>query len=195
MRSQHKTTKNPAITAVTGSPEVRRAVQRAITAAALSLGVWSAASAGPQGGVVTSGQGSISTPNANTTVIQQNSNALGLDWQSFNVNAQERVQFNQPSSNAVALNRILDQNPSQIFGRVDANGRVVLLNPNGIVFGRTAQLNVGSLVASSLKLANFDPTSGRMSFDSDTTPGAVVNSGTINAAAGGSVALLGGRVT
>lgn len=203
MRSYSKMKKN---VGTAGSLTVQQAVHRAIhsrpgglaallTTAAIGLGALSVANAGPQGGVVTAGQGSISTPNASTTVIQQGSNVLGLDWQSFNVGAQERVQFNQPSSSAVALNRILDQSPSQIFGRVDANGRVVLLNPNGIVFGRTAQLNVGSLVASSLKLANFDPVSGRMSFDSDGNAGAVTNSGTINAAVGGSVALLGGRVT
>src|SRR5689334_25243517 len=117
MRSQdmNQTTTRPS--AIVSSLEVRRAVRRAIqsrpglvrvlTTAALSLGAWSAANAGPQGGTVTSGQGSISTPNANTTVIQQNSNVLGVDWQSFNVSSQERVQFNQPSANAVALNRIL----------------------------------------------------------------------------------------
>src|SRR4051812_38412551 len=91
-------------------------------AATLGLGALSSAVAGPTGGVVVNGQGSISTPSANTTVVDQASQNLNLNWNTFNVAANENVQFHQPSSSAVAFNRILDQNPSQVFGRIDANG-------------------------------------------------------------------------
>jgi filamentous hemagglutinin family protein len=165
---------------------------QAACSAVLYGATFSVATAGPQGSVITGGQGSISTPNATTTVIDQSSNVLNLNWQSFNVDAPEAVIFNQPSSSSVAINRILDQNPSQIFGRLDANGRVVLLNPNGIVFGRGAQLNVGSLVASSLDLVTHD--GNRFSFASQGEAGAVINEGSITANSG-SVALLGARVT
>src|SRR5262249_19596867 len=121
-----------------------RAPAAATVAASLSVGAWSAALAGPTGGVVVQGQGSISTAAAGTTVIDQSSQRLQLNWSSFNVGANESVQFNQPSPTALALNRILDQNPSQIFGRLQANGQVVLVNPNGLLIGRTAQLNVNS---------------------------------------------------
>ncbi|MEP7243172.1 MAG: filamentous hemagglutinin N-terminal domain-containing protein [Gammaproteobacteria bacterium] len=163
-------------------------------AASLTLGAVPA-EAGPTGGVVVQGQGSISTPTAGTTVIDQSSQQLHLNWNSFDVGATETVQFNQPSSTAVALNRILDQNPSQIFGRLEANGKVVLVNPNGLLIGRTAQINVNSLVVSSLEAIDFDAASGRYRFaTSRNNTGAVINEGSITADRGGSVTLLGGRV-
>ncbi|MCK5498878.1 MAG: filamentous hemagglutinin N-terminal domain-containing protein, partial [Gammaproteobacteria bacterium] len=101
--------------------------------------------AGPEGGQVAGGQGSISTPNSTTTVINQQSQNLAIDWNSFNVNTNELVQFNQPSTTANALNRIHDQNASQIFGTINANGNVLLVNSNGIFFSPTARVNVNSL--------------------------------------------------
>jgi len=64
--------------------------------------------AGPEGGEVVGGQGNITTPNTTTTLINQQSQNLAIDWTSFNVNTNELVQFNQPSSTASALNRILN---------------------------------------------------------------------------------------
>jgi filamentous hemagglutinin family protein len=165
-------------------------------AASLSFGALSPALAGPTGGVVVEGQGSISTPAAGQTRIDQTSSQLHLNWNTFDVAANESVQFNQPSASSIAFNRILDQNPSQIFGTIQANGQVVLVNPNGLLIGRSAQLNVGSLVASSLDAIDFDATTGRYRFSaSRDLPGAVRNAGTITAGAGGSVTLLGGQVS
>lgn len=84
--------------------------------------------AAPQGGVIVAGQGSI-TNAPNTTNVNQQTGTMVVDWNSFNVASQETVNFNQPSANAAALNRIYDQNPSQIFGAINANGRVFLSNP------------------------------------------------------------------
>src|SRR4029077_5865867 len=129
------------------------------------------------------------------TVVNQSSNLLQLNWNTFNVTQGESVQFRQPSSTSVAFNRILDQNPSQIFGQVQGNGQVVLVNPNGFLIGRTATLNVNSLVVSSLNAIDFDPVSGRYRFSSSGNPGAVINAGATSAGPGGSVTLLGGRVS
>ena len=165
-------------------------------AATLGLGALSTAMAGPTGGTVVGGQGTISAPSSTTTVIDQASQNLQVNWNTFNVAANENVQFHQPSSSAVAYNRILDQNPSQIFGRIDANGQVVLVNPNGLLIGRTAQLNTNSLVVSSLDAIDFDAASGRYRFSTNRLdPGAVINEGSITAGPGGSVTLLGGRVS
>jgi filamentous hemagglutinin family protein len=161
----------------------------------LSLGTVAPVIAGPAGGVVVSGQGSISKPSTDTTVINQSSSQLQLNWNSFNVASNESVLFKQPSSSAIAFNRILDQNPSQIFGRVQGNGQVVLVNPNGFLIGRTATLNVNSLVVSSLNAIDFDPVSGRYRFSATGKPGSIVNEGAITAGPGGSVTLLGGRVS
>jgi filamentous hemagglutinin family protein len=99
--------------------------------------------AGPQGGNVAAGQGQINTPNATTTVVQQQSHSLVVNWQTFNVAKNELVQFNQPSASASVLNRVMNQTPSQIFGSVNANGKVFLLNPSGVVIGKSARVNVG----------------------------------------------------
>jgi filamentous hemagglutinin family protein len=174
-----------------------RAVTMGVAATAIGMGggLPSAMASGLTGGSVVSGQGSITNPNATTTLINQQSSSLTLNWSTFNVAGNETVKFVQPSSTSVALNNILSANPSQIFGRIDANGRVVLINPNGILFGRTAQLNVGSLIASSLELKEYDPTTGHLSFQSlSGHPGVIDNEGTITAGRGGSVALLGGTV-
>ena len=165
-------------------------------AALIGFGSLSTVYAGPTGGVVVDGQGTISTPNASTTVVDQASQRLELNWNTFDVGANERVQFHQPSTSAVALNRILDQNPSQIFGSIEANGQIILVNPNGLLFGHSAQLNVGSLVASALDVIGFDAASGRYTFGTSRgEPGAILNEGLISAASGGSVTLLGGQVS
>jgi len=165
-------------------------------AVSLTFGSVPLAIAGPTGGVVVSGQGTISTPKAGTTLINQSSNLLQLNWNTFNVSQGESVQFRQPTSTSIAFNRILDQKPSQIFGQVQGNGQVVLVNPYGILIGRTAQLNVNSLVVSSLSEMGYDPVSGRYRFASSAAnPGAVRNEGTITAGRGGSVTLLGGTVS
>ena len=171
---------------------------RALTAAisaALSLAAAPAAHGAPQGGVVTQGDATISTPDLNLTQIDQGSHSASIDWQSFDVAAQERVIFNQPSASSVALNRILTQDPSQIHGSITANGRVFLINPNGIIFGASSRINVGSLVASSLDITEADAATGRYAFSTAADQsGAISNSGQIIAADGGSVTLLGGSV-
>lgn len=101
------------------------------------------------------------TPNAatqarsgNNLTIQQNANQVILNWQSFNIGPGGHVTFLQPSAGASALNRIFDANPTVIQGQLSANGKVYLLNGNGILFDSGAQVNVGSLVASSLNISD-----------------------------------------
>lgn len=152
-----------------------------------------AANESPTGGKVVGGQGSISQSGA-STVINQQSKLLALDWQTFNVGKDASVLFNQPGASAIALNRILDQNPSQIFGKVTSNGQIFLINTHGIIFGASAQLNVGGLVASTLDLTPQDFLKEHFSLDAHGTSAGVVNHGTIAAASGGSVSLVGGQV-
>jgi len=159
------------------------------------------AHAGPTGGTVITGQGTIKQT-GDTTTVQQQSQNLSLDWQSFNIARSETVQFLQPSSTAVAVNRVIGSDPSHIYGHLSSNGQVFLINPNGVLFGRTAQVNVGSLVASTLNLTNSDILTGHYTFQSANSgsgaaaaPASVINRGTITASEGGSVALLGGQVS
>ncbi len=85
-------------------------------------------------------------------LIQQIERNATLDWQTFNIGAGHGVQFNQPSSSAVALNRIHTLDPSVISGRLTANGQVYLINRNGILFGNNAQVDVNTLIASTLDI-------------------------------------------
>uniref|UniRef100_UPI0006C7CB34 YDG domain-containing protein n=1 Tax=Neptunomonas antarctica TaxID=619304 RepID=UPI0006C7CB34 len=151
------------------------------------------AQASPEGGLVVSGTGSIAQSGATTTITQTTRN-LSLNWDSFNIAARETVTFNQPSAAAIAVNRIMDSNGTQILGNLNANGQVYLINPNGILFGQNAQVNVGALVASTLDLDDASLNSDSRSFSGAGT-GSVINQGTINAADGGYVALLGNSIS
>ncbi|HHO58942.1 MAG TPA: filamentous hemagglutinin N-terminal domain-containing protein, partial [Thiotrichales bacterium] len=155
----------------------------------------SIAQAAPQNGVVVGGSpvGTITNSGLNTNIVQHQ-NSMVIDWQSFNVGAKESVNFQQPSTSAAALNRIHDQNPSQVFGAINANGRVFLANPNGIIFGKTATVNVGALFATGLSISDEDFLQGNYRFTAEGyTPGAIINRGLLRAAAGGSISLVGGR--
>ena len=108
--------------------------------------------AAPVGGTVVGGTGSISQSDLNTTINQASQN-LAVNWDSFNVNTNEQVNFVQPNSSSIALNRIVGNNGSVIQGQINANGHVFLVNPHGLLFTSTATINVGGLVASSLVLS------------------------------------------
>ena len=151
-----------------------------------------AASAAPTGGVVSAGSGSIASHGA-TTTITQGSDKLAINWNSFSIGAGETVNFVQPSRDAIALNRVLGSGASEIFGNLNANGRVFLVNPNGILFGAGASVNVSGLVASTLDLSDQDFMNGKMRFSG--AAGNVTNRGQITAADGGFIALLGGQVS
>lgn len=145
----------------------------------------------PTGGQIVSGSGTISAQGAAMTV-NQNTARMIANWSSFNIGANASVNFVQPSASAVALNRIQSQDPTQIMGRLTANGQVMLVNPAGVVFGRGSQVDVGSLVASSLAISDANFLNGNYRFAADglNALGAVVNQGRITTANGGAVAFL-----
>ncbi|MFM9889675.1 MAG: right-handed parallel beta-helix repeat-containing protein [Rickettsiales bacterium] len=157
-------------------------------AAAMPFG---AANALPTGAQVESGAISISQPNAQNLVVNQGSDRAIINWQGFDILSGESTRFNQPSANSVALNRIGGGRPSQILGNLSANGKLYLVNPNGVVFGAGSQIDVAGLVASSADIKSADFLAGKMNF---TKPGnadaSITNAGTITAAQGGLVALV-----
>lgn len=146
--------------------------------------------AGPQAGQVAAGQAKITSGAGLTTVTQSTSQAV-INWASFSVRPGETVQFVQPSAQASVLNRVTGADPSELLGRVSANGRVFLLNPNGIVFGAGSRFDAAALVASTSRLSDSDFMAGHLQFvASDRAPAAVINRGEINVANGGAVALV-----
>jgi filamentous hemagglutinin family protein len=164
-------------------------------AVALALAAPHAVLAGPAGATVVSGQVQITQPNSQTTVVRQGSDKAIVNWTSFSIGAGESVQFQQPGANSVALNRVTSAaTPSEIYGSLSANGKVFLINPAGIVFGRTASVDVGSLVASTLDIGDDDFLAGRYRFQDAGGAGSIRNQGSLSAAERGTIALLGAQV-
>ncbi|MCP4996893.1 MAG: filamentous hemagglutinin N-terminal domain-containing protein, partial [Gammaproteobacteria bacterium] len=171
---------------------IRPAIIRLICISALAFlgGVHAA----PQGGVIVGGHGQIHQQ-VHITTVQQDSSSLAVNWNSFNINQNEIVNFLQPDTSSIALNRILGNSGSDIHGKINANGRVVLANPNGIFFGENTVINVGGLVASGLDISPTDFMNGNYLFQGlESTEGVVINSGVLNASLGGSISLLGKQV-
>ena len=158
----------------------------------------------PTGGVVTGGTGSINQ-NGSTLTVNQSSQYLSADWQSFNIGANHTVRFNQPNSSSLALNRIIGTEASSIYGNLQANGQVFLINPNGILFAPGSQINVGGLAASTLNISEADFAAGRYRLSQGAGAGSVVNEGQINAGSvvfiapqiinNGTISTPGGRTT
>lgn len=117
-------------------------------ALALAFGALPPALALPTGEQVVSGQVSVGRPTAQNMVVQQGTGSAIVHWNSFSIGAAEGVQFLQPGASSTILNRVVQSNPSQIAGRLTANGRVFLVNPSGVLFTRGASVDVGALVAS-----------------------------------------------
>ena len=146
----------------------------------------------PTGGSVVVGSGQLQQSN-NLLVVNQSTQRLGMDWQSFNIGSGATVEFRQPSASSIALNRVTGHSGSEIYGQLRANGQVFLTNPNGVLFAPGSKVDVGGLVASTLDLSQQDFAAGRFVFSGDGTA-AVVNQGSLRANAGGYLALFGNRV-
>jgi filamentous hemagglutinin family protein len=121
----------------------------------------------PTDGKVVAGQATIQHTTPTSLSIQQSTDKAILNWNSFSIAANEAVRFYQPSIYSIALNRVLGIDPSVILGQLQANGRLFLINPNGILFGAGAQVNVGGLLASTLQIKDGDFMAGRYLFAQD----------------------------
>jgi filamentous hemagglutinin family protein len=197
MYSIYPTTRGPAAAA----PAPRKSALSASTALAgfgflfglglLSIGSEATAQSLPTGSSVSAGTATVSTGPGTMTITQSSQN-VAINWQSFSIDRGNAVTFVQPNSTSIALNRVVGGDASAILGNLTANGRVFLINPNGILFGRGAEVNVGGIVASTLGLSDADFMAGRYRFSG--SGGAVLNQGAINAD-GGTVALLGAHVS
>ncbi len=133
-------------------------VKRFITLSALSFAIAAAnsqnANAAPAGGGVTNGTAEI-TFDTNTTVIDQTSQNVSINWDSFNVASDEAVRFDQPNASSIAINNITNgtDSPSKILGSITSNGQVFLSNPNGFLFGAGSSINTGSFLATTSNMA------------------------------------------
>ncbi|HGG6428145.1 TPA: ESPR-type extended signal peptide-containing protein [Salmonella enterica subsp. enterica serovar Kottbus] len=148
----------------------------------------------PVGGQVVAGQGSIST-SGNQMTIHQGTHGLVTNWHSFDIGQNHTVQFVQPDSSAVALNRVTGGHESQILGTLTANGQVMLINPAGVMFGKGARVNTAGLLASTKNISTEDFMAGRYTFSGGSHPGAeIVNQGSLTTTKGGYIVLAADRV-
>ena len=153
----------------------------------LLVGLWALApgwvNALPIDGQVVGGTGSVASTGPDMTILQETSR-LAIDWQSFNIQANESVKFVQPSVNSVALNRVIGMDPSIIAGKLSGNGQVFLSNPSGVVFGNGAVVDVHGLLATTFSISPKDFMAGNYKFSQDATRplAAIINNGMINAA-------------
>jgi filamentous hemagglutinin family protein len=148
--------------------------------------------ANPQGGQVVGGTASISGQGTPQVTVNQGSQRAIINWNTFNIGAGEKTRFVQPGIDAVALNRVTgNQGPSTILGTIEANGRVFLVNRDGILFGSTAVVNTGGFLATTHDIANEDFMAGKNNFTIPGNPSAsIVNLGTITANSSGIAALV-----
>jgi len=154
----------------------------------------SQALAAPTGGVVTTGAANI-VQSGSITDINQSSHKATINWHSFSTAASETVNFNQPNAASVTLNRVTGNEQSVLNGALNANGQVFLLNSNGVLIGKGARINTAGFVASTLGLSDADFESGHYHFQTNGSPGTLINLGTITIKDGGYAALLGQSVT
>lgn len=146
-----------------------------------------ASNALPTNGQVVAGSASISqtqTANSATMNVNQSSQRAIINWDSFNVGKNATVNFNQPNANSVTLNRVTGATQSMIDGAVRANGQVIFVNPNGVTFGKGAEVNAAAVVASTLNIANQEFMDGKTRFKDDGTgvgskAGKIINKGSI----------------
>jgi filamentous hemagglutinin family protein len=143
----------------------------------------------PANGKVVAGTAVITQSGLQTQVNQSSQRAV-VNWESFNVGKDAQVTFNQPNSSAVTLNRVTGSSPSVIDGAIKANGQVVLVNPNGVTFGRGAQVDAAGVVASTMNISDKDFMDGKSTYKGDGT-GKIINEGKITTnAKDGYIALL-----
>ena len=141
---------------------------------------------------VVGGAATVQGSGTATVIVNQSTSSAIINWHTFNIGASESVRFNQPSSSSVALNRVTGGlGPSEIMGTLTANGRVFLINRDGVLFGPSAVVNTAGFLASTNDIKNSDFMAGRYNFNIPGRPDAsIVNLGRITATSGGFAALV-----
>jgi filamentous hemagglutinin family protein len=151
------------------------------------------ASAAPTGGEIKQGAGSIAQLDLTNTLITQTSSRLAIDWKSFSSAKGETIEFKQPGPSSIVLNRVISGGRSELMGSLKANGQVFVINPNGVLFGQDASVNVGGLVASTLDMNSESFFNGSQVLEGGGM-GSVLNQGKLTAGPGGYIALVGPRM-
>jgi filamentous hemagglutinin family protein len=121
----------------------------------------------PTGYSVNSGNVAISSTSSATNAamtIKQTTDKASINWQSFSIGSGAAVNIQQNSASSVLLNRVVGNDPSQIFGKLTANGQVILINPNGVVFGKGGSVTASAFTASTFGMTEEDFKKGKHKF-------------------------------
>lgn len=148
--------------------------------------------AAPSGGVVTSGDANISQ-NGKVTDITQTTQKASINWNKFDIASDETVNFKQPNSTSITLNRVVGNEKSIINGALNANGQVWIINSNGVLFGKGASINTSGLLATTKDISDADFQAGNYKFTGNSKE-SVINLGTIDVVNNGSVILAANEV-
>ncbi|MGE5280134.1 MAG: filamentous hemagglutinin N-terminal domain-containing protein, partial [Deltaproteobacteria bacterium] len=148
----------------------------------------------PQGESVVSGSATFEQATPGTLTITTPSDKLIVNYDSFNIGADETVRFVQPSAASVALNRVVGANPTSVLGSLIANGKIFLINPNGVLFGAGSRVDAAGLLASTLDISDRDFLNGNYVFSKNGASASLTNQGALTVRNGGYVCLLGQTV-
>ena len=145
----------------------------------------------PSDPTVRNGSVSFNQVDSKTLNIIQSSDKAIIDWNSFNIQKNEATHFQLPSANSINVSRVTGGVSSSIFGTLTSNGKLMLINPNGILFGKNSRVDVNGLVATTSDINNSDFISGNYHFSiSPEINRTVINRGTINIKQGGLLAFV-----
>ncbi len=155
--------------------------------------LFAAAYANPTGATIVNGQVNFSQPDATTLQISSSPGAI-INWQDFNISPQEMTRFVQGSAASAILNRVVGGNASQILGQLQSNGKVFLINPNGLVIGQDAVIDTAAFIGSTLNISDQDFLNGRMHFEGEGAAD-LDNQGYIHAGKNGDILLIAPNIT
>jgi filamentous hemagglutinin family protein len=146
----------------------------------------------PTGAQAIAGQAQLRQQGNTLVVTTQNAagtNRSVINWQSFSIPSGSVTRFDQPTAQSLSINRVVGNDPSQIYGTLSSNGRLVLVNPFGITVGAGAVVDTAGFTASTLRMSDADALAGRLRFTNDGTAGPLVVNGNV-VSRGGDVVLI-----
>ena len=168
--------------------KVRQLSKVAVCVASMFYG--SVALANPSGAEVVNGSASFDQQGSQLNIT--NSHGTIINWNEFSIAENEAVKFLQDNANSAVLNRVVGQLPSDILGELSSNGKVFLINPNGLLIGNGARIDTSGFVGSTLDISNEDFIAGNMTFKGNR--GRIQNQGYITAGKNGEVVLIAPQV-
>ena len=151
----------------------------------------SALIANPTGEQLVHGEAIFLRPSNNELQIHQQNDQAIIEWNDFSIDANELTKFIQPNSDSVMLNRVVGHEISKLYGTLEANGRIVLINPNGVIVGENGVINAAAFLASLYDISNADFLDGKLDVSLTDISGAINVEGRIEAT---QVERIGGRI-